>query len=94
MELGYKTEKSKLTFMPFVGAGLIQIPVYSTSRPTTPIVNGALPQLIINQNGYRAAAGVTLLHNKFMVRLEEVYYNAGNVFTTYQTIAHLKYYMD
>jgi hypothetical protein len=94
LELGYKTEKNKLTFTPFVGVGLIQIPVYANSRPTYPIVNGALPQLFINQSGYRAVTGVTFSHHKFMIRLEEIYYNAGNVFTCYETVANLTYHMD
>jgi len=94
IELGYKTLKNNLTFMPFVSGGLIQIPIYSTSRPARPIVNGALPQLVINMNGYRASAGVSLQHQKFKIRLEENMYQAGSEFTSYSTIANVAYYLD
>ncbi len=93
-EFGYKTENNGLTFTPFINAGLVQIPVYATSRNTTPVINGSLPQLSVRQNGYRAGTGVNLVHDKFMIRVEEVYYNAGNVFQSYQTVANLKYLFD
>jgi hypothetical protein len=94
VELGYKTLKNNLTFTPFINGGLIQIPVYSTSRRTRPMVNGALPQLVINKNGYKAAVGVSLQHQKFRIRLEESIYQAGTEFTSYATIANVAFYLD
>lgn len=94
LELGYETENNGLKFTPFLNAGLVQIPVYSTTRNTAPIINGSLPQLSVNQNGYRAGTGVNLVHEKFTIRVEEAYYNAGNVFKSYQTVANLKYIFD
>lgn len=95
LELGYKTENNGLTFTPFLNGGLVQIPVNnSTRKSSVPVVNGSLPQLSVNQNGYRAGTGVNLVHNKFTIRVEEVYYRAGNVFASYQTVANLKYIFD
>lgn len=94
IELGYKTLKNNLTFTPYLSGGLIQIPLYATSRPVLPIVNGALPQLIINKNGYKAATGVSLQHKKFKIRLEQSIYQSGREFTSYATVANVAFYLD
>jgi len=95
LELGYKTENNGLAFTPFLNGGLVQIPIFNTTRRSgLPVINGSLPQLAVNQNGYRAGTGVALVHDKFTIRVEEVYYRAGTTFKSYQTVANLKYIFD
>ena len=88
-ELGYKVTTE---MMPFINAGLIQVVQYSNSRPiiANPI-NGSLPQLNMNQNGFRLGGGVSFNHKQFTLRLEQKYYNAGGTFTSNQTFVGLEY---
>lgn len=82
-EIGYKLNK---TFIPFVNAGLIQVPYFSKSRPilTTAIVGG-LPQLELNKNAYKVGAGLVFKQKHYDVRLEQRYYNSANTYMSYLT---------
>lgn len=77
---------------PFVNGGLIQVAQFSNSRPTllTPI-NGSLPQLNMNRDGYKVGGGLTFNNKQFTIRLEQKYYNAGNTFTSNQTLVAVEY---
>ncbi|KGP64442.1 hypothetical protein EP47_11805 [Legionella norrlandica] len=88
-EVGYKLN-SKLT--PFINGGLIQVANISNSRPlfAAPI-NGSLPQLNMDKNGFKLGGGFTFKQKQFTVRLEERYYQAGRIFASYQTVAGLEY---
>lgn len=88
-ELGYNINS---VFSPFINGGLIQVAHFQNSRPVfvTP-VNGSLPQLNMNKNGFKLGGGLTFIHKQFTLRLEEKYYNAGNTFRSYQTVAGLEY---
>lgn len=80
--------------MPFINGGLIQVVDFSNSRPIvspTSIVNGSLPQLNMNKNGFRLGAGVSYSYKNVTMRVEEKYYNAGSTFRSYQTLAALEY---
>ena len=88
-EIGYILNSE---IVPFINGALIQVAQFSNSRPTlTTPINGSLPQLNVNQNGFRVGAGLTYSHKQFSLRLEEKYYNAGGVFTSYQTLVGLAY---
>jgi len=90
-EVGYKF---KPNVTPFVNAGLIQVSHYSNSRAViTAPINGSLPQLFMNRNGFKVGGGVGLSHKKLGIRIEEQYYNAHNSFTSWQTLVSLKYMM-
>ncbi len=73
--------------MPFINAGLIQVPQFSNSRPlvAASLINASLPQLSLNQNGFRLGAGVNFKHKRVTWRLEEKYYNSVGTFISYQT---------
>ena len=93
VELGYNLEKYP-AWIPFVNAGLVQVLSYQNSRPLVNIaINGITPQLNLDKNGFRLGAGLAYTHKQFTLRLEEQYYNAGSVFTSYQTILGVKYAM-
>lgn len=91
-ELGYKLN-SQLT--PFINGGLIQVAQFKNSRATlmTPI-NGSLPQLNMDQNGFKLGAGFVYTHKQLTLRIEEKYYNAANTYTSYQTLAGLEYHFS
>lgn len=78
--------------MPFINGSLIQVAQFTNSRPlvTTPI-NGSLPLLDMNQNGYRVGGGVTFSHKQLKVRIEDKYYNANGVFRSNQILLGLDY---
>ena len=91
VEVGYFI-KPKL--MPFINGGLIQVVDFSNSRPIvspTSIINGSLPQLNMDKNGFRLGAGVSYTYKNVTMRVEEKYYNAGSTFRSYQTLAALEY---
>ncbi|KTD74650.1 autotransporter outer membrane beta-barrel domain-containing protein [Legionella waltersii] len=88
-EISYKLNS---TFSPFINAALIQVADYVNSRPImAQPINGSLPQLIMDKNGFRVGGGLNFTHKQFTVRLEEKYYRAGNIFSSYQTLAALEY---
>ncbi|MFI4963696.1 MAG: autotransporter outer membrane beta-barrel domain-containing protein, partial [Legionellales bacterium] len=88
-ELGYGLTPE---IEPFVNGGLIQVVQFSNSRPLlTTVVNGSLPQLNLNKNGFRLGGGFTFKHKQLTVRLEEKYYNASGSFISYQTFLALEY---
>ncbi|TAL64232.1 MAG: autotransporter outer membrane beta-barrel domain-containing protein [Legionella sp.] len=79
----------------FINGGLFQVVEFSNSRPVlfTPTV-GVLPQLFVDQSGFRLGAGVGVNFHDLNFRLEEKYYNAGNVFTSWQTLATVQWMLD
>lgn len=88
-EISYRL---KPTLLPFINGGLIQVADYSNSRPIfAQQINGSLPQLNMTKNGYKLGGGVTFHYKQVTLRLEEKYYSAGSLFTSYQTIAGLEY---
>ena len=90
-ELGYNFEKYP-AWIPFVNAGLVQVLSYRNSRPLiNSAINGISPQLNLDQNGYRLGTGLAYTNKQLTVRLEEQYYNAGNIFRSYQTLLSVKY---
>lgn len=88
IELGYKLTPM---FTPFIGANLIQVAGYSNNAPTVAVINGTLPQLNLDQNAYRVGGGVMIHYKRLNLRIEEKYYNAANIFSSYQTIATASY---
>ncbi|KTC90812.1 autotransporter domain-containing protein [Fluoribacter dumoffii] len=91
IELGYYI---KPKVMPFLSAGLIQVAQFSNSRPLldpASVINGSLPQLNMDQSGFRVGGGIAFTYKNATVRVEEKYYNAGGVFQSYQTLAALEY---
>lgn len=92
VEGGELTYKLSPTLSPFVNAALIQVADYTNSRPVIgQPINGTLPQLIMDKNGYRIGGGLNYVQKQFTLRLEEKYYNAGNLFSSLQTVAALEY---
>ena len=93
-ELGYFINPK---LMPFIGAGLIQVVQFSNSRPIidpASDINGSLPQLNMNKNGFRLGAGVSYTYKNATVRIEEKYYNSSGTFRSYQSLAALEYSFD
>ena len=91
VELGYNLEKYP-SWIPFVNAGLVQVLSFQNSRPLVSIaINGISPQLNLDKNGFRLGGGLAYTHKEVTLRLEEQYYNAGNIFRSYQTILGIKY---
>lgn len=89
VEVGYPVTSQ---IKPFINGGLIQVVQFSNSRPVLASqINGTLPQLNMNQNGYRLGGGVALNHKKFTLRVEEKYYNSNNTFRSYLTLVGLEY---
>ena len=84
-EVGYQATQR---IRPFVNGGLFQVVQFSNSRPIifTPTA-GVLPQLVMDQNGFRLGAGFGVQYKRVNLRVEEKYYNAGNTFVSYQTLA-------
>lgn len=77
---------------PFVNAALLQVVQFSNSRPLVATqINGTLPELNINQNGFRVGGGFTFMYKQLKLRVEEKYFNAGNLFTSTQTLVGLEY---
>ncbi|MFT4058695.1 MAG: autotransporter outer membrane beta-barrel domain-containing protein [Legionella sp.] len=80
--------------MAFINGGLIQVAQFTNSRPLLNqaiVINGSLPQLNMNKDGFRLGAGVTYSYKNVTVRVEEKYYNASSTFHSYQTLAALEY---
>ncbi len=93
-ELGYFIN-SKL--MPFISGGLIQVAAFSNNRPlVNPVneINGSLPQLNMNKNGFRVSGGLVYVYKNVSLRIEEKYYNASKTFHSNQTLAALTYQLD
>lgn len=93
VELGYKLDQKRLPLTPFVNAGLVQVLHFSNSRPLVNAARivGVVPQLSLDKNGYRLGGGATFQHKNLSIRLEEQYYRASSTYSSYQTIAALKY---
>ena len=88
-EIGYQYTPE---IRPFINAGLIQLPFYKNSSAlSTPVVNGLLPQLDANKGGYRLGGGVSFIKKRFMLRIEEQYYNSASTFISWQTAVLVKY---
>lgn len=90
-ELTYK-HGSKI--LPFINGSLIQVLQNSINTPAAIALSvGTLPNQIIdlNQNGFSVGAGFNWKHNKLSLRLEQQYYQRGNVYHSLQSIASLKY---
>lgn len=80
---------------PFINAGLIQVAHYSSTTPTTTaVINGSLPQLAMNKNGYKFGGGLALRFKNSLVRVDQQYYNSGNTFINNQTIVSYRYLFD
>ncbi|VEG89611.1 autotransporter outer membrane beta-barrel domain-containing protein [Legionella spiritensis] len=92
LELDYKWKEG---IVPFVNGGLIQVARFANDRQIiiTP-VNGALPQLSLNKDGFRVGGGVQLKYKSLYVRLEQKYYSAGGSYTNNLTLIKLKYKMS
>lgn len=77
---------------PFVNAGLIQVVQFSNIPSDLPVpVNGLLPQLNMNKNGFKVGGGLVYNKKQFTLRLEERYYNSAGTFNSFQTTAALEY---
>lgn len=88
-ELGYQYTQE---IRPFINGGLIQLPFYKTSpNAVTPVVNGLIPQLNANKGGYRLGGGISYVKNRFLLRIEEQYYNSASTFISWQTAVLVKY---
>lgn len=90
-EIGYFINPK---LIPFINGGLIQVVHFSNSRDIldpASVVNGSLPQLNMNKDGFRLGAGVSYTYKNVTMRVEEKYYNAGRTFRSYQTLAALEY---
>lgn len=88
-ELNYQI---KPEIIPFINGSLIQVVQFSNSREVvSEPINGSLPQLNANENGYQLGAGVNLIIKKFVLHLEQRYYNSGGVFTSNQSVARIQY---
>jgi len=92
IELGYKF-KPTVPLVPFVNAGLIQVLSYTNSRTLidSTLINGTLPQLSMNKNGYRLGGGFSYSYKRLTLRIEEQFYNASGTFKSYQTVAGIRY---
>jgi hypothetical protein len=95
---GYVIENIELAysltpeFRPFVDGGLIQVAYYSNSRPTIgAVVNGSIPQLYMNKNGYKLGAGLEMNRKHYTLRLDQQYFNSANTFINNQTTITFKY---
>lgn len=91
VEVGYFINPK---LMPFVSAGLIQVAHFSINRPIVSpaiLINGSLPQLNMNKDGFRLGAGFNYTYKNLSMRIEEKYYNASSTFTSYQTLVLLEY---
>jgi hypothetical protein len=72
----------------------VQVLSYQNSRVLiNQPINGISPQLNVDKNGFRVGAGLTYSFRQFRVRVEEQYFNAGSVYSSYQTFLGLKYAM-
>lgn len=88
LELGYQQS----AWVPFVNVGLLQVLSFQNSRAlTNQPINGISPQLNVDKDGFRVGAGLSYGFKQFRVRIEEQYFNAGSVFSSYQTFLSLKY---
>ncbi|MFJ1268891.1 autotransporter outer membrane beta-barrel domain-containing protein [Legionella lytica] len=90
-ELGYFINPK---LMPFINGGLFQVAQFSNSRPivnSAITVNGTLPQLNMNKDGFRLGGGVSYTHKNVTMRVEEKYYNASSTFHSFQTLAAIEY---
>lgn len=90
-EVGYKVNDR---FMPFISGGLIQVVQFSNSRALlnpAVIINGSLPQLNLDRDGFRVGGGFVCNYKNLTLRIEEKYYNAGGTFQSYQTLAAVEY---
>lgn len=92
VEVGYNFDKLKMPVTPFVNGGLLQVLNYTNSRPIVgAVINGTSPQLNMNKDGFRVGGGLSFRHKSFTVRIEEQYYNASGTYSSYQTLAGMKY---
>lgn len=90
-ELGYYINPK---LMPFINGGLIQVASFSNSRPlldASSVINGSLPQLNMDKNGFRLGGGISYTYKNVTLRIEEKYYNAGGTFHSNQALASLEY---
>jgi hypothetical protein len=90
-EFGYFINPKLLAF---VNGGLIQVAKFTNSRPLLNqafIINGTLPQLNMNKDGFRLGVGAAYSYKNVTVRIEEKYYNSSSTFQSYQTLAALEY---
>ncbi|WP_127101382.1 hypothetical protein [Legionella sp. km772] len=91
VEFGYTLEKYP-SWIPFINAGLVQVLSFKNSRPLVNIaINGISPQLNLDKNGVHFGGGLAYTYKDLTVRLEEQYYNAGRIFSSYQTLLGIKY---
>lgn len=92
IEMGYAVTPH---IMPILTAGLVQVVHSSNNHPlVSGTINGSLPQLSMDQGGFRVGGGVTLGYRNWNLRIEEKYYNSRNVYTNYQTLFILKLKMS
>lgn len=77
---------------PFINGGLIQVAFFNNSRPLIfEPINGILPQLNLNKDGFRLGGGLTFQGKKMTLRIEGKYYNSGNTFRSTQAVASWEY---
>jgi hypothetical protein len=94
IEIDY-TLDTKMSIKPFINGGLLQVLYFSNSRPLIAgSIIGPSPQLDIRTDGYRLGGGVTFQHKRLSLRIEEQYYSSGGNYTSYQTLAGLRYTLD
>lgn len=90
IELGYQLER--LSWTPFINAGLVQVLSFRNSRSLTNIaINGISPQLNVDKDGVRVGGGLAYTNKQFTLRIEEQYYNAGGIYSSYQTFLGIRY---
>lgn len=88
-ELGYEINPS---ITPFISGSLVQVPYYKNTNPVVATgIIGALPQLNLNQNGYKVGAGFTLRRKELSFRVEQKYYQTGSIYHSNQTFLRVMY---
>lgn len=80
---------------PFINGGLFEVIQFDNNRPVifTPVA-GTLPQLLMDENGFRLGGGLGFNFNPVNVRVEEKYYNAGGNYTSWQTLVTASVALD
>lgn len=88
-EIGYRLNTN---IEPFLNGGLIQVLSYQNTRERGIglFSIGALPDISSRHGGIQIGGGVTLQYKQFTLRLEQQYYERGDIYCSNQTLASLK----
>lgn len=95
IENGRIAYKARDNIYPFINASLIQVAHHSISRPViNPVISGSLPQLEMDENGFKIGGGISIFMKNCLFKIEQQYYNSANTFTSNQTVASIRYLLD